>query len=121
MVDAQTQVAADHGRTVIPPAVQAGVRVELAEAVSQTHRHQPLKCRALAYDIEGLPPRLRRVANRWSLRPAGPASTEVTLTSTVAIANNPVARIAEQAAVQLLATQSDTMLAGLAARVEGSE
>lgn len=75
----------------------------------------------LAYDIEGLPPRLRRVANRWSLQPAGAGSTEVTLTSTVNIANNPLARIAEQAAVQLLATQSDTMLAGLAARAEGSD
>lgn len=75
----------------------------------------------LGYDIEGLPPRLRRVANRWSLRPCGGGTTEVTLTSTVQIANNPVARIAEQAACQLLATQSDTMLAGLAARVEGSD
>jgi len=32
---------------------------------------------ALAYDIEGLPRRLRKVINRWTLRPAG-NSTVVT-------------------------------------------
>ena len=74
----------------------------------------------LAYDIEGLPPRLRRVSNRWSLRPTGANSTEVTLTSSVQIGKNPVARLAEQAACQMLAKQSDPMLAGLATRVEGS-
>lgn len=76
--------------------------------------------RALAYDIEGMPRRLRRVSNRWSLRPIGPNSTEVTLTSSVQIGKNPVARLAEQAACQMLAKQSDPMLAGLAAQVEGS-
>lgn len=73
----------------------------------------------LAYDIEGLPRRLRRVMNRWTLTPAGD-STHVTLTSTVEIAANPVAGIAEQALCRYLAKQSDVMLAGLAARVEGS-
>ena len=38
----------------------------------------------LAYDIEGLPARLRKVANRWTLRPVG-ARTVVALTSTVEI------------------------------------
>lgn len=104
-----------------PEAIGTSRRVQMGENTFVERITEFTAPRALAYDIEGLPPRLRRVANRWSLRPAGPASTEVTLTSTVAIANNPVARIAEQAAVQLLATQSDTMLAGLAARVEGSE
>ena len=74
---------------------------------------------ALAYDIEGLPRRLRRVANRWTLTTAG-SSTGVTLTSTVEIAANPVAEIAERAMCRYLSRQSDVMLAGLAARVEGS-
>lgn len=74
----------------------------------------------LAYDIEGLPRRLRRVANRWSLAPAGPAGTTVTLTSTVEIGSNPVAGIAERAMCRVMAKQSDVMLAGLAARLEGS-
>lgn len=73
---------------------------------------------ALAYDIEGLPRRVRRVANRWTLTPAG-NSTGVTLTTTVEIGANPVAGVAERALCRFMARQSDTMLAGLAARVEG--
>jgi uncharacterized protein YndB with AHSA1/START domain len=73
---------------------------------------------ALAYDIEGLPRRLRRVANRWTLTPAG-GSTEVTLTSTVEIGANPLAGVAERALCRYLAKQSDSMLAGLAERLEG--
>lgn len=75
---------------------------------------------ALAYTIEGLPRRLRRVTNRWSLTPVSPASTAVTLTTTVEIGTNPAARLAERALCRLMSTQSDAMLAGLAARVEGS-
>jgi uncharacterized protein YndB with AHSA1/START domain len=71
----------------------------------------------LAYDIEGLPKRLRRVVNQWRLEPAG-AGTEVTLATTVEIAANPIAHIAERALCRFMASQSDTMLAGLAQRVE---
>lgn len=39
----------------------------------------------LGYDIEGLPVRLRRVANRWTLCPVHQCDTLVTLTSTVEI------------------------------------
>ena len=74
---------------------------------------------ALAYDVQGLPRRLRRIANRWTLTPAGD-STDVTLTSTVDIGVNPVAAVAERAMCRLLAKQSDVMLAGLAERLEGS-
>ena len=74
---------------------------------------------ALAYDIEGLPRRLN-VGNRWTLRPSASGHTEVTLTSIVEIAANPVARIAERVMCRFLAKQSDTMLIGLAQRVEGS-
>lgn len=73
----------------------------------------------LAYAIEGLPRRVRRVANRWTLASHGD-STEVTLTTTVEIGANPVAGITERALCRYMAKQSDTMLAGLAARVEGS-
>lgn len=75
----------------------------------------------LAYDIEGLPRRLRRVANRWTLSPsAAGGGTDVTLTSTVEIGDNPVAGLAERAMCRFMSKQSDVMLAGLAARVEGS-
>lgn len=73
----------------------------------------------LAYDIEGLPPRLGRVSNRWALTPSGTA-TLVTLTTTVQIGRNPLAWAAEHAACRFLARTSDDLLAGLAARVEGS-
>lgn len=74
---------------------------------------------ALGYAIEGMPRRLRRVTNRWTLEPAGTA-TAVTLTTTVEIGDNPVAGVAERALCRFMAKQSDTMLAGLTTRLEGS-
>lgn len=83
--------------------------------------------RALAYDIEGLPRRLRRVANRWTLAEtsAGLAgSTVVTLTSTVEIGLDigpgPVRQLAERLMCRFLARQSDVLLAGLANRLENA-
>jgi hypothetical protein len=73
----------------------------------------------LAYDIEGLPRRLGRVANRWTLAPAPGGVSTVTLTSTVEIGTNPVAALAEKAMCRFMSKQSEAMLAGLAARVEG--
>jgi len=73
----------------------------------------------LGYDIEGLPRRLRRVANCWTLAPTAQGFTAVTLTTTVEVGSNPVAAIAERAMCRLLTKQSDVMLAGLAERVEG--
>jgi uncharacterized protein YndB with AHSA1/START domain len=76
--------------------------------------------RALSYDIEGLPPALRRVTNRWTLTPAEGDSTVVTLTSTVEIGSHLPQRLAEQALCRFLAAQSDSMLAGLATRLESA-
>jgi carbon monoxide dehydrogenase subunit G len=73
----------------------------------------------LAYDIEGLPGRLRRVANRWTLRPAG-AATVVTVTSSVEIGRGPLAGLAERIVGRVMAKQSDAMLAGLNRRLEDS-
>jgi uncharacterized protein YndB with AHSA1/START domain len=77
--------------------------------------------RALAYDIEGLPKRLRRVNNRWTLEPVTPDSaskTLVTLTSTVEIGPRPPQKLVERALCRFLARQSDSMLAGLANQLE---
>lgn len=73
----------------------------------------------LAYRIEGLPARLRKVTNRWTLRPADPvgAVTVVTLTSTIEIGGNPLARLAELVVGRAMAKRSNTMLAGLAQRL----
>ena len=76
--------------------------------------------RALAYDIEGLPRRLRRVTNRWTLAASAPGSTVVTLTSTLDIGPRPPQRLAERVLCRFLARQSDSMLAGLANRLENA-
>jgi hypothetical protein len=75
--------------------------------------------RSLAYDVAGLPRRLRRFNNRWSLRP-GNDGTVVTLTSTVEIGSGPIQKLAEQAVCRVQIRQSDVMLAGLAHRLEQS-
>ena len=78
---------------------------------------------ALAYDVEGLPSRLRRVSNRWTLAPTAGGSaqeTRVTLTSTVEIGSRPSQKVAERVLCRFLARQSDVMLAGLAKRLENA-
>ncbi len=73
---------------------------------------------ALGYDIEGLPRRLRRLTNRWDVRPAGDGRAEVRVTSTVEIGDNLLARAAENIVCRAMAKQSDAMLTGLAHEVE---
>ncbi|OBH29700.1 cyclase [Mycobacterium sp. E342] len=77
--------------------------------------------RALAYDIEGLPRRLGRVSNRWTLASSAgesAATTLVTLTSTVEIGPHATQQLAELVLCRVLARQSEAMLAGLANRLE---
>jgi uncharacterized protein YndB with AHSA1/START domain len=73
---------------------------------------------ALAYRIEGLPKQLRKVRNRWTLRPVGSATTQVTLTSSVEIGPGPLSRAAEWVVCRGMAKESDSMLTGLARRME---
>ncbi|MEM6107123.1 SRPBCC family protein [Mycobacterium sp. 050272] len=75
---------------------------------------------ALAYDIEGLPRLLRRVVNRWTLAAGPDDSTVVTLTTTVEIGHWPPQQLAERVVCQVAARQSDSMLAGLAHRLENA-
>jgi len=72
----------------------------------------------LAYDVEGLPKRLRRFNNRWTLRRIQGGDTVVTLTSTVEIGPHAMQKLAERAMCRVQVRQSDVMLAGLANRVE---
>jgi carbon monoxide dehydrogenase subunit G len=73
--------------------------------------------RAIGYDVAGLPKRVRRFTNRWSLRPSD-RGTVVTLTSTVEIGSGAVRKLAERAVCRVQTRQSDIMLAGLAHRLE---
>lgn len=100
-------------------AVGAARRVQIGGNTVVEHVTEFDPPHTLAYDIEGLPPRLRTVANRWMLRAVGDA-TAVTLISTVQAAPGLPAHLAEWAAVRLLAKQSDGLLAGLARRLEST-
>jgi Polyketide cyclase / dehydrase and lipid transport len=75
---------------------------------------------ALAYDVEGLPKRVHRFINRWTLRAAQGGKTVVTLTSTVEIGSGRLHKLAERALCRVQVRQSDVMLAGLASRWEKS-
>ena len=74
----------------------------------------------LAYDIEGLPRLLRRVANRWTLAAGSGDAATVTLTTTIEIGARPPQKLAERIVCQVAARQSDSMLAGLANRLENA-
>ncbi len=86
--------------------------------VEQITEFEP--ARTLCYDVEGLPKRLRRFSNRWSLRPSDNGTTIVTLTSTVEIGSGPLQKLAERVACRVQVRQSELMLAGLANRLEKS-
>jgi carbon monoxide dehydrogenase subunit G len=92
--------------------VQIG-RNALVETITE---FDPL--RAIAYDVDGLPKRVRRFTNRWNLRPTGNDATTVTLTSTVEIGSGAVQKLIERAVRRVQIRQSDIMLAGLARRLE---
>lgn len=72
----------------------------------------------LAYDIEGLPKVMGKVANRWTLEPTSGGETVVTITSTVRKGRGRSQQLVERLACRALARGSDTMLAALAARLE---
>lgn len=105
----------EHGQD--PAAVGTSRRVQVGRDTLVERITDSIAPTTLRYSIEGLPKVLGRVSNRWTVTPFGDTAA-VTLTSTVDIGGNPVARIAEKAACRLMAKQSDTMLAGLAQRVE---
>jgi carbon monoxide dehydrogenase subunit G len=106
--------AADGGAVGASRRIQTG-RITLVERIVE--HDAP---RALVYEIEGLPARLRTVRNRWSLIPDGGSATIVSLTTTVDIGPRPPQKLAERVVARVLAKQSDAMLADIAAYLEGS-
>lgn len=73
---------------------------------------------ALAYDVEGLPKRLRRFTNRWTLRAAQRGTTVVTLTTIIEIGSGSIQTLAERALCRVQLRQSEVMLDGLVKRWE---
>ena len=86
--------------------IQAG-RTTLVERVIEWEAGS-----ALAYVIEGLPPIVRSVANRWTLEPTD-HGVLVTLTAEVDAGPRPPQRLAARAIGRRLATTADQMLGGL--------
>ena len=72
--------------------------------------------RTLAYDIEGLPPIVAGVANRWDLA-VDPVGTFVTLTSVIDPGPRPRGKVAARILRLPLGKASDSMLDGLASHL----
>lgn len=75
---------------------------------------------SLAYRIDGLPPIVRSVVNRWTIEPADGAA-EVSLATEIDAGPRPPQRLAARAIGRRLAGASDQMLAGLDRHLAGRE
>jgi uncharacterized protein YndB with AHSA1/START domain len=93
--------------------VQAG-RIVLVERI--TVWEPPAR---LAYDLGGLPPVIKEAVNEWRLEPdpTDDGRTSVTLATHVDCGPRPPQQLIARLAGKRLAKASDTMLAGLAARL----
>lgn len=75
---------------------------------------------ALAYRIEGLPPVLRSVSNRWTIEPvADDDSTTVSITTEIDAGPRSLQQLVARAAGRRLASASDGMLEGLDRHLTG--
>lgn len=74
----------------------------------------------LSYDITGLPPALRHVANDWRLDVVD-HGTEVTVTTTVDAGPRPPQRLVARLVARRMAATSDQMLAGLTAALTSGD
>lgn len=73
--------------------------------------------RALAYDIEGLPPIVGTARNSWQLTPTA-TGTDVSLTTTIDTGTNPAKKFVANKVLERMSLASDMMLAGLDARTK---
>jgi hypothetical protein len=106
-VDHSCVLRAPHNGIGATRRVQVG-RTTLLERVSVWDQGE-----RLVYELEGLPPVVRRAENEWHLVADGPDATDVTLTSRVDCGSRPPQRAVARIIVGRLARESDGMLAGL--------
>ncbi len=96
--------------------IQSG-RMTVVERVREWHpvgRSEGVA--GLAYDIEGLPPVVRSVVNRWSLEAATQGSI-ITLTTRIDTGPRPPQQLVAKALGRKLGAVSDEMMAGLTDQV----
>lgn len=91
--------------------VQVG-RLTLVETIVEWASEQ-----AVAYTLEGLPPFVAEATNRWTLEPAGPERTTVTLTAEITPGPKPPMRLAVAVLGRVIARGNDQLLDGMAAAV----
>ena len=91
--------------------IQVGRNALLERVVAWEPGHR------LAYEIEGLPPVIRSVANTWELD-GSDGSTTVTLTSRIDTGPRPPRQLIARVVGRTLGTASREMLAGLKAHLE---
>ena len=90
-------------------------RITLVETITQFEAPHEL-----AYDIEGLPARVRGVNNRWSLS-GGARTTDVTITSTFHVAAGLVSGPGDWLVGRVMATTTENLLSCLARRMENAD
>ena len=113
IVDWADDVAHSEAMTEPPFGVGAARRVQvrrltLVETVLQWDEGS-----ALAYTIDGFPPFVERVVNRWDLEPAGPDHTTVTTTIDITPGPRPPMRVAAAIVTRVMGRANAKMLAGL--------
>lgn len=120
----------DHIREWAPKVTHSVLTTEQSEGVGTARRVQVGRQalietvtiwepgRTLAYSIEGLPPIVEGVTNRWDLG-VDSAGTFVTLTSIIDPGSSPKGQVASRILRLPLAKASDGMLDGLAAHLAG--
>ncbi len=75
---------------------------------------------SLAYDIDGLPPIVRSVVNRWTVEPVD-GVVQVSVTTEIEAGPRPPQRLVARVIGRRLAGVSDEMLAGLDRHLTGRE
>ncbi len=117
--------AVDHSCLLTDQAAGVGAarRIQVGRTVLVERVVDWVEPSTLAYAIEGLPPVVRSVVNRWTIEPDGAAADATTpavvvsLSSTIDTGPRPPQRLAARAIGRRLGSTNDDLLAGLAAAV----
>jgi len=113
IVDWAPDVAHSEAMTDPPFGVGAARRVQVRRMTLVETALEWDEGSALAYTIDGLPPVVDRVVNRWDLEAVGPDRTTVTTTVDVTPGPRPPMRLAAAILTRVMGRANAKMLAGL--------